>query len=139
MAVAKLVVGGVIVDRLESPRQVLAARRTGPPTLRGRWEFPGGKVEPGEMPEDARTRELQEELGIGVALGGEFLAPQGDPWPISDRLEMRLWFAIVAQGDPIASDSHDELKWLDADSLESVNWLDADRQVLAHLLRHLSR
>ncbi|HZK36063.1 MAG TPA: DNA mismatch repair protein MutT, partial [Aeromicrobium sp.] len=67
----------------------------------------------------------------------EFLAPQGDPWPISDEFEMRLWFTIVAEGDPVAGDSHDELKWLHADSLKSVDWLDADKQVLTHLLRSL--
>lgn len=125
------------MDSLESPRRVLAARRTGPPALRGRWEFPGGKVEPGEIPEDALMRELREELGVGVVLGAEFLAPLGDPWPISDRLEIRLWFATVVEGDPVAGDSHDELRWLDADSLESVDWLDADKQVLTHLLRSL--
>ena len=129
----------MIVDRLESPRQVLAARRTGPPALRGRWEFPGGKVEPGESGQEALTRELLEELGITVVVGAELVEPDRGTWPISKDLEMRLWFASVPAGDPFAGDSHDELRWLDADSLGSVDWLDADRQVLPHLRRHLSR
>ena len=139
MAVAKLVVGGMIVDRLESPRQVLAARRSRPLSLRGRWEFPGGKVEPGESGQEALTRELFEELGITVVVGAELVEPDRGTWPISKDLEMRLWFASVAAGDPFAGDSHEELRWLDADSLGSVDWLDADRQVLPHLRRHLSR
>ena len=127
------------MDRLESPRQVLAARRTRPPSLRGRWEFPGGKVEPGESPQEALTRELFEELGISVVVGAELVEPDRGTWQISKDLEMRLWFATVAAGDPLAGDSHDELKWLDGDSLESVNWLDADRQVLSYLLARFSR
>ena len=139
MVVAKLVVGGLIVDRLESPRQVLAARRTGPPALRGRWEFPGGKVEPGESGQEALTRELLEELGITVVVGAELVEPDRGTWPISKDLEMRLWFAAIEGGEPTPVDSHDDVRWLDADSLGSVDWLDADRQVLPHLRRHLSR
>ena len=131
----RLVVGGVIVDDLFAPSRVLAARRTRPPSLRGRWEFPGGKVEPGESPQEALTRELREELGISVVVGAELVEPDRGTWQISRDLEMRLWFVTVAAGDPLAGDSHDELKWLDADSLDSVNWLDADQQVLTHLLR----
>ena len=135
----RLVVGGVIVDDLFAPSRVLTARRTRPPSLRGRWEFPGGKVEPGESPQEALTRELREELGISVDVGAELVEPDRGTWQISKDLEMRLWFATVAAGDPLAGDSHDELKWLDVDSLESVNWLDADRQVLPHVRGHLSR
>ena len=133
----RLVVGGVIVDDLFAPSRVLAARRTRPLSLRGRWEFPGGKVEPGESPQEALTRELREELGISVDVGAELVEPDRGTWQISKDLEMRLWFASITDGDPLAGDSHDELKWLDADSLDSVNRLDADQQVLTHLLRSL--
>ena len=135
----RLVVGGVIVDDLFAPSRVLAARRTRPPSLRGRWEFPGGKVEPGESPQEALTRELREELGISVDVGAELVEPDRGTWQISKDLEMRLWFASITDGEPVAEDSHDELKWLDADSLESVNWLDADQQVIPHVRGHLSR
>lgn len=126
----QLVVGALIIDDLSSPSVVLAARRTSPPTLRGKWEFPGGKVEDGERPKDALARELKEELGFEAVLGMELETPTGGVWRISDGLEMRLWFAVIRDGTPIPIDSHDELRWLDADSLEAVDWLDGDRQVL---------
>ncbi len=130
MSSPRLVVGGVIVDALRAPSRVLAARRSNPPELRGRWEFPGGKVETGERPEDALRRELHEELGIHVTLGNELLTPDSSPWRISDLLEMRLWFAAIASGTPEAKESHDEIRWLDPESLRSVNWLDADIEAL---------
>ena len=133
----RLVVGGVIVDDLFAPSRVLTARRTRPPSLRGRWEFPGGKVEPGESPQEALTRELREELGISVDVGAELVEPDRGTWQISKDLEMRLWFVTVGEGDPVAADSHDKLAWLDAGSLESLNWLDTDRQALPQLLEVL--
>ena len=133
----RLVVGGMIVDNLLAPSRVLAARRTRPPSLRGRWEFPGGKAEPGESPQGALIRELREELGISVAVGAELVEPDRGTWQISKDLEMRLWFVTVGEGDPVAADSHDKLAWLDAGSLESLNWLDTDRQALPQLLEVL--
>lgn len=130
MALTKLVVGGVIVDDLGAPTRILAARRSNPPELRGLGEFPGGKVEDGEQPEDALRRELQEELGIHVVLGDELSPPKADAWHISDHLEMRLWFATIDRGVPEPAGSHDEIRWLDRDSFTSVDWLDADRLVL---------
>lgn len=105
----------------------------GPSALRGRWEFPGGKVEPGEAPEAALVRELNEELSIDVILGGELTAPLGQTWRISERLVMRLWFATIFHGDPLPVDSHDDLRWLDANTLTSVDWLDADKHVLPYV------
>ena len=133
----RLVVGGMIVDNLLAPSRVLAARRTRPPSLRGRWEFPGGKAEPGESPQGALIRELREELGISVVVGAELVEPDRGTWQISKDLEMRLWFVTVGEGDPVAADSHDKLAWLDAGSLESLNWLDTDRQALPQLLEVL--
>lgn len=70
-----LVVAGAILDDLASPRRLLSARRAQPVSLAGRWEFPGGKVEPGEDPVVALHRELHEELGVVVRLGAEVVAP----------------------------------------------------------------
>lgn len=126
-----LVVAAIIVDDLAAPTRVLAARRTGP--LSGWWEFPGGKVESGEMPEAALVRELLEELGVHTTLGVELIRPSGELWPISDVLDMRLWFATIDVDMPEPIDSHDELRWLDAGSLRSVAWLDADLVVVPYV------
>ena len=134
----QLVVGAVIVDSLANPRRVLAARRTGSNALRGRWEFPGGKVEPGESAEAALIREVQEELDVTLMLGEE-LMPTGEKWlVISYHVTLRLWWAEIFVGTPTPAGSHDQVRWLDAADLTSVNWLDADRAALPTVLDGLS-
>ena len=131
------VVGAVIVDSLMEPRHVLAARRTGSRALKGRWEFPGGKVEPGETAATALVREVREELDVTLMLGHE-LTPTGKMWPISERLTLRLFWAEIFVGTPTTGDSHDKVRWLDASELTSVNWLDADRAALPAVLEELT-
>lgn len=129
--------GAVLVDSLEAPTRFVGARRTKPAELVGRWEFPGGKVEPGEEPEDALVRELREELSIDVSLGAELSGPGGRPWPISATYEMRVWLATVVSGDIEPTDSHDEHRWLSAADAMSVPWLDADVPIAEEIARRL--
>lgn len=129
-----LVVAAVLVDDLQHPGRLLAARRRTPPELAGRWEFPGGKVHPGEAARDALRRELAEELQISVTLGAELPGPpEGDLWPISAAYEMRLWFAAVSGGVATITGGHDELRWLTFAELGTVLWLEADQAVAALL------
>jgi 8-oxo-dGTP diphosphatase len=132
-----LVVAAVIVDDLAHPTRLLAARRASPSALAGGWEFPGGKVEPGEDPIAALHRELAEELQIEVDLGAELPNPAGGAWPIVPGHEMRLWFAVVTSGIPTPTGSHDELRWLPGDQLDEVTWLPADRAIITLLSHHL--
>lgn len=133
-----LVVAAALVDDLDDPRLLLAARRTTPASLAGRWEFPGGKVEAGESPEDALHRELREELGVRVALGVELLGPDAGVWRLSDRYVMRLWFAEVLEGEPEPLVEHDELRWLPAGQWLDVPWLDADVRIVEGLTRFVA-
>jgi 8-oxo-dGTP diphosphatase len=132
-----LVVAAVIVDDLAHPTRLLAARRATPRSLAGGWEFPGGKVEPGEDPIAALHRELAEELQISVDLGAELPNPAGGAWPIVSGHEMRLWFAVVTSGIPRPTGSHDELRWLPGGQLDTVDWLPADRAIVAELSNRL--
>lgn len=128
-----LVVAAALVDDLVAPRRLLAARRTRPLTLAGRWEFPGGKVDDGETPEQALHRELLEELGVRVELGDELVAPDPQGWRISDRHVMRLWTAVVTHGAPEPLVEHDAVRWLDRGSWLDVPWLDADVPIVEAL------
>ena len=128
-----LVVAAAIVDDLDAPRRLLAARRSAPMSLAGRWEFPGGKVEPGETPEAALHRELWEELRIRVTLGSELIGPDEAGWAISSRYVLRLWRATVTEGVPTPMLEHDELRWLPAGAWTSVPWLDADVPIVEAL------
>jgi len=122
----RIVVGAVIVQA----GRVLAARRTRPSDLAGCWEFPGGKVEDGDDPQDALSREIRDELAASIAISGEVPADSA-PWPISEKQILRLYVASLVQGEPRPGADHDALRWLTLDELDSVNWLPSDRLALS--------
>ena len=130
-----MVVAAALVDDLARPTRLLAARRERPTALAGRWEFPGGKVDPGEAPLDALHRELAEELGITVAVGEEVKGPDDGGWRISPRYVLRLWTATVSSGEPRPLQEHDALRWLPVGAWLSVPWLDADVRIVELLER----
>ncbi|MFD4646255.1 (deoxy)nucleoside triphosphate pyrophosphohydrolase [Streptomyces sp. NPDC058441] len=112
----------VVAAALQESGRLLAARRSAPPELAGRWELPGGKVEPGEDPKRALVRELREELGIGA----ELVAPVPGEWPLKPGYVLRVWTARLLSGRPRPLQDHDELRWLGPDEIWSVDWLDQD-------------
>ncbi|HEY0117332.1 MAG TPA: (deoxy)nucleoside triphosphate pyrophosphohydrolase [Cellulomonas sp.] len=138
MAAPQLVVAGALVDDLDDPQHLLAARRATPASLAGRWEFPGGKVDPGESPEDALHRELREELGVRVGLGPELVGPDGGAWTLSARYVMRLWLVEVVSGAPEPLVEHDDLRWLLPGQWLDVPWLDADVRIVEALIAALA-
>jgi len=124
-----VVVGGAVFDR----GRLLAARRSAPPELAGRWELPGGKAEPGETPRAALVRELREELGVEV----EPLEPLPGEWPLKPGLVLRVWTAALRSGEPRPLQDHDELRWLPPDRVDEVDWLAEDRPAVAEAVRRL--
>lgn len=104
--------------------RVLAARRSYPADLAGRWEFPGGKVDDAESPEEALVREVDEELGCRISVSG-WLEPEVT---IRPGLVLRVATADLVDGEPVPrAGEHDAIRWLRADELDGVDWLDADR------------
>ena len=108
--------------------RLLAARRARPAALAGRWEFPGGKVEPEEDPAAAAVREIAEELGCRIEVTGWL---EGSSL-IGDGLALRVATARLVDGDPVPHE-HDAVRWLRPDQLDQVTWLDADVPFLTEL------
>ncbi|KNH17085.1 DNA mismatch repair protein MutT [Arthrobacter sp. ZBG10] len=134
------VVGGALVDSLAEPARLLVARRSAPEQLAGLWEFPGGKVEPGESPDDALVRELAEELGIAARLGAELPAPEATGWPLNAKASMRVWLAEIVTGEPEPLEDHNELRWLplaDPEAILALPWIPADFPIVRALLAEL--
>lgn len=130
-----VVVAGAIVDDLTSPTKLLAARRTAPADLAGRWELPGGKVERGEAFEAALSRELAEELGVKVQVGSVVPATGGGRWPLRPAYEMVVYWATISAGDPVPLEDHDALVWVDASEALSLDWLPTNRPIVEQLLQ----
>lgn len=120
-----LVVVGAAIIR---DGRLLAAQRAEPASLAGGWEFPGGKVDPGESDEEALVRECAEELGVRVVLGDRI----GGDWPLSETSLMRVWTARLAEGEPEALE-HLALRWLGPEELYDVAWLPGDLPVVERL------
>jgi 8-oxo-dGTP diphosphatase len=132
-----LVVAAAIVDDLTAPTRLLSGRRSAPKSLAGRWEFPGGKVEPDEDAVAALHRELREELGVTAHLGAAVPGPDGGAWPITHGYRMRVWLATV-DGEPAPLADHDELRWLPlADAADAVPWLDANLPIVHRVVAQL--
>jgi len=122
----RVIVAAVIV----TDGRVLACERATPPEVAGRWEFPGGKVEPGETDAQALARECAEELGVRVAVG----ARVGPDVPLAHgRAVLRVFAVTLLNGDEPRALEHTAMRWLAADELNSVPWLPADRPIVAEL------
>lgn len=100
---------------------------------KGWWEFPGGKVEPGERPEEALLREIREELEACIVIENLVTTVEWD-YP-KFHLTMHCYWCHVESGSLILKE-HEAARWLAANELESVQWLPADRQVNEILLQH---
>ena len=95
------------------------------------WEFPGGKIEPGESREVALKREIQEELGVDIVIEDLLCTTEYD-YP-SFHLTMHCYLCSVASGD-IELREHKSARWLTAETLDSVEWLPADKDVIDKLI-----
>jgi 8-oxo-dGTP diphosphatase len=96
----------------------------------GTWEFPGGKVEPGESDEDALARELWEELGWRAAVGNK--VGEGS----TGRIHL-VGYWCTAQGEPTLTE-HDAVAWLRAEDFAGRGWAPADGPILAALAEQMS-
>ncbi|MFH9223423.1 (deoxy)nucleoside triphosphate pyrophosphohydrolase [Streptomyces lydicus] len=130
MTTVRVVVGGAVCEG----GRLLAARRSAPPALAGRWELPGGKVEDGESPERALERELREELGVEAAAGERI---PGE-WVLRPGYVLQVWTARLVSGVPRPLQDHDELRWLLPGEESQVDWLDQDRPAVAEAMRRLA-
>ncbi len=111
--------------------RVLVCRRRFDQLHPGRWEFPGGKVEPGETPQQCLEREIVEELGIAVDVG-DLLAQHRHCYEGGPTVD--LWFfAIDAWRGEIENRVFEEIRWVDLDELDGLDLLEADRPIVALL------
>jgi 8-oxo-dGTP diphosphatase len=119
------VVGAAIVRR----GTLLAARRISPSEAAGRWELPGGKVEPGEDPGAALAREVAEELGCRVTVEHWLDGEQ----PIGGPHVLRAAVCRLMGEEPEPGADHDALRWLGPTELDDLDWLEPDRPFLDQL------
>ncbi len=118
------VVGAVIVRN----GQVMAAQRGGTGPLAGLWEFPGGKIEPGESAREALEREIAEELGCVVEVGKEVTTTIHEyDFAV---ITLTTFFCLLVDGEPRLTE-HTAVQWLRTEELDSLAWAPADVPAVA--------
>ena len=117
---------------IEEGGEVLIARRKAGRHMGGKWEFPGGKIEPGETPETSLVRELAEELEIRVRVGRFLCRTLFEADGVS--LELLVYRVERVSGEPVLNE-HEEVRWVNPKDLPSYDLAQSDRKVAEELFR----
>ena len=117
------VVAAIIKAINEEGEPIIFATQRGSGDFKGGWEFPGGKIEEGETPQEALVREIKEELETEIVVG-ELIDTIEYDYP-TFHLSMDCFWAEIVSGELVLKE-HEAAKWLTKDELDSVEWLPAD-------------
>ncbi len=121
------VVAAVIKSVNEKGEPIILATQRGYGDLKGGWEFPGGKIEPGEMPQAAIKREIMEELAAEIAVGKWIDTIEYD-YP-TFHLSMDCFWCEIVNGNLVLKE-HEAARWLTREQLDDVEWLPADITII---------
>lgn len=130
------VVAAVIKEVNDNGEPIIFATQRGYGEFKDGWEFPGGKIEPGETAEEALVREIREELDTEISVGKLIDRIEYD-YP-TFHLSMDCFWCKILSGDPVLKEAEDA-KWLTKETLDSVDWLPADITLIEQIRGELAR
>ncbi|MDE6568231.1 MAG: (deoxy)nucleoside triphosphate pyrophosphohydrolase [Lachnospiraceae bacterium] len=128
------VVAAVIRDTNKNGEPIIFATQRGYGDFKGGWEFPGGKIEEGETPQEALQREIMEELNTEIKVR-ELVDTIEYDYP-TFHLSMDCFWAEVVSGELVLKE-HEAAKWLKREELDSVEWLPADIALIEEVKREM--
>jgi 8-oxo-dGTP diphosphatase len=124
----------VVAALIEADGKLLVCQRRRTDSFGLMWEFPGGKLEPGETPAQALARELQEELGVEAQIGPEIFRTRHQYSELGEAIDLIFFSATVAPAD-IRNQAFETMEWRQPQTLHELNFLPADREFVAMLSR----
>ncbi len=130
------VVAAIIRATNEEGELIIFATQRGYGDFKGGWEFPGGKIEAGETPQEALKREIMEELKTEIMVG-ELIDTIEYDYP-TFHLSMDCFWAEIISGDLVLTE-HKAAKWLKKSELDSVEWLPADVTLIEKIKKYIKK
>ena len=130
------VVAAVIKAINENGEPIIFATQRGYGEFKGGWEFPGGKIEAGETPQEALKREIMEELDTEISVG-ELIETIEYDYP-TFHLSMDCFWCEIVKGDLVLKE-HEAAKWLKKEQLDDVEWLPADVTIIKTIKTELKK
>jgi len=124
----------VVAALIEEGGMILICQRRKGGPFELKWEFPGGKVQPGETPQEALTRELREELQVSATIGPELYRTRHRYAEMEQELEL-IFFAVTLGPETMMNRAFEKIVWAERARLPTYDFLEADRELVERLAR----
>jgi 8-oxo-dGTP diphosphatase len=122
----------VVAALIEADGKLLVCQRRRTDSFGLMWEFPGGKLEPGETPAEALARELHEELGVAARIGPEIYRTHHQYSELGEAIDL-IFFTATVRPDEVKNQAFEKMEWRAPSALPELNFLPADRELIEKL------